>query len=571
MKGKLKPQDMVARTAYSFFVVDMPRLKGKDLRQALRNHICALYPGELEKSLIAVRKNGRKKSSYLVFVFDGRYAGRPLAVPTLFAQALAEKAGPRIIYAGEDYVEYILRRDGAIEKSVVKKRSEETLLRDIREVFGEEAKSITAVCREKDFFAGIPHITWLSPEKEIAKADREKISLFSELSGERKRRRIFLALGALLAFTAAGFALQTWYEGNRAEEERLRLLREQEQRARQEEKTQNERLARLLEEYRDFSSKKKATPFEVAAVMADCLVRGAYVAAVTIREGFFQFEGISGDALGVLKSFESHRQVSLVRLQQVFPSGSSERFTMSGNVLPLLREPDRSLPPEDQIKTLEALLEAHRQRQARLTARSASVFGGTVKELLRKWKCGINSFQYLSSEGGWEIEFSLRAASGNFFSFVEEAGAEENGCEFTLLQIRNLYPRNALEATMRIRTNSLPDQNIFENIGEEVSFASSYPSASRIAENYYTAPRLPPRASVIPPEAVIPARQEKIERPAWIEYLGQVRDEEGREYIYLKDTRSGSIIKCEEGKSSRIGGGGNIEVNIEGVWYEVRG
>jgi hypothetical protein len=43
--------------------------------------------------------------------------------------------------------------------------------------------------------------------------------------------------------------------------------------------------------------------------------------------------------------------------------------------------------------------------------------------------------------------------------------------------------------------------------------------------------------------------------------------------VYLKDTRNGAILRFEEGKNAsegyRPGGGGSIEVNVDGTWYEV--
>jgi hypothetical protein len=153
---------------------------------------------------------------------------------------------------------------------------------------------------------------------------------------------------------------------------------------------------------------------------------------------------------------------------------------------------------------------------------------------------------------------------------LQEASLEDYGWEFTLVQIRNLAPQNALDVVFRIKANTIE----FNSTG---SFASGEQNESatplpipRISRNYYVAPAIPQAAAPVyaaPPPA-------RIEQAAWLEYLGAVDDNILGASIYIKNTRTGGVLRLRLADNGdmryRILSTGNIEAHMDGRIYEIR-
>ena len=90
--------------------------------------------------------------------------------------------------------------------------------------------------------------------------------------------------------------------------------------------------------------------------------------------------------------------------------------------------------------------------------------------------------------------------------------------------------------------------------------------------------REPPRRAPAPPEPVVEAKPAAAEpvKPvevSWLSYVGYFSGEDGRPFFYIKDTRSGRLIKITTGETSDWtlveAAEGRIVVRHDGTVYSV--
>ncbi|MDL2228712.1 hypothetical protein LJC14_00505 [Treponema sp. OttesenSCG-928-L16] len=565
------------RTAYSLFILDLPRLGMRERVSAAENRLETLYPGDLNHCCIALKKNGRKKSSCLVFVLDKAYAQRALSLPTLLALAVYGTDERKIIVCGDTWLEFIRVSGGGISQSAVRVRREDTFAADMAELFAGESEAADILCHdsERDFFAahgGGRAFRFRSLDKELGRCSGKRISLFyNQRPGRARRRAAGLLLFCLLC-AAALLLAKEYYRSYQTRTENLRLEAERTAEMRRQEAAEARRLDELRRIYQAYAEGSRAGPYETAALIARCLPADVHIVSASFREGFFQFEGTASDALAALAAFEECRQIRSPRIQQVVPEGSRERFTMDGTVMPLVRSIDTNLSAADQIVLLEEYIQGYEAPLLHAPEYSASQFGEQVKKLLQRWQCRIHSYRYLHTGEGWEIEFSLSAGSGSFFQFLKEASSSETaGFQFTLIQIRNLYPRNSLDITARLKSAKGPEDGaLIFCLADDGPLPEEFP-AEAIASHYYRAPQ--PRLAPAP-DPLPAAPEKKAERVSWLEYVGRIGTGDGRYYTYVKNKRDGSLLKLEESRLGnmgyRINGRGSMEAVIDGVLYEIR-
>jgi len=271
------------------------------------------------------------------------------------------------------------------------------------------------------------------------------------------------------------------------------------------------------------------------------------------------------DSLQVLKAFEKNRKVQNPMLQQIHPINGGERFTLSGTVLPEIETIDPSLSLQEQMALLELFIEKEEAFQKNKEKLKPSAFGVNIRGLLVKWNCSINSYQYFTTEKEREIEFSIRTTSNRFFSFLKEASENNNGWIFTLVQIRNATPQNAVDVVFRVKAETITDTpvDVFEPYEEA--------PAARISRHYYILPTKPVETQTTP---TVSSFSQRSEPASWLEYIGLTSDNTGRQYIYVKNTRNGAMIRLEDKNEGQgryvINSSGNIEAYIDGKIYEIR-
>jgi hypothetical protein len=580
MARKINAEDMLPRPSYSLFIMTIPHLRGKELRQAVQNHLVGMYPGSLENKSIAIKKNGHEKWSYIVFILE--YGADKNLAPssTLFLAYYFTGKSANAVYVYDNWVEFALIEKGKIISSIVKLRNDIEILSIAPQIFDNNAENIDIFCKSEEahFFDGAlfhGKIVLHQIDQELNSVNAEKIYLFDKFNPGRKRKIILFALLILSATAAGGLALYERHKSLLEEADRIIKLQEQQKLQSEAEKRDLLLLTELRQQHNEIVKNKKTGPFEVAEAIALSLDSQSGIISATIQDGFFQLEANAQDALEILKAFENNRRIRSPMLQQAHPLNGMERFSISGTVIPEIEAIDQYLPIGEQINQLKERIQDYENSQNDKIKESPSNFGVNIRSLALKWGCRINSYQYLNAQEGKEIEFSVQAPSNRFFAFLQEASQGNNGWVFALVQIRNLAPQNALSVVFRVRAETIID-NAFEPAPDMAALSRDNEpiSVARISRNYYAPAPYVPRQTADPPAASPAPPLPRREQAAWLEYVGTISDNDNRQYIYVKNTQTGLLLKLAEfGEGDmryRSLSSGNFEAQMDGKLYEIR-
>jgi hypothetical protein len=379
----------------------------------------------------------------------------------------------------------------------------------------------------------------------------------------------------IAALGGAGITMYRYKKMHEEEIAKEKLFEEEQKRRIIADKLERQNLLDLQQRYNDFMEHKIAGPYETADVVSRCLDDNSKILSMTIKDGFFQMELKATDSLDVLKSFENSRKIRNPALQQIHPVGKWEHFTISGTVLPEKAVIDSALPISEQVSRLEELIKKEEDSINGRERQRPSAFGVDIRGLLKKWGCTVSSYQYFTLESGREIEFSIKTTSDKFFSFLKDASESNEGWIFTLVQIRNLAPQNALDVVFRAKAETVSEDQV-EDTGQ---YAKA--PVSQISRNYYIPSKQPivakeePEPIPLPlPPPPPPEPPQKPEQASWLEYIGATEGNAGGQYIYIKNSRSGALIRLE-GKNEGdfryvISPAGSIVAFMDGKLYEIR-
>ena len=569
------------RINYSVFVIHIPKLKGKELYQALYSKLKMIYPGDLNNFEINIKKNGKLKGSYLVFVLPKDLPKKPLLLSTLLLQQVNKEKTVIALYINSTYIEIVRIEHGAIIESIVKRSGsisdicsyiknysdKETPI----EIFYDRNNSQKLI-HDLKVFINNENIIFSSIEGSIKKISFDSICLYSQYSPRKKYIKIS---SAIFMIAVLCITLYASYQYRVASEEKNKQLKEEKlynERKLQKEKIAKEKIINLEIEYNRLIEKKRLKPFEIINVVSLCLDKNVLITSLTIKENNFQMEALAQDSLKILKNFENNKQINNIKMNQIHPDQKKERFTINGNVLPAKQYVSDDNSIEEKIKIFETLI-GEEKKNRYSEGITDSVFGMNIRDILRKCNCSIKSYQYLGYGNEKEIEFSIRGNSKNIFNFLKISSLPLYNWDFSMVQIRNLLPRDALDVVIRIKADfDNPDSNSLKTIPEK-EIEKIEKEIAEIARNYYIAPPKPiakREESVLVKAPEIPGR----ELVSWLSYIGRVGDANGAHYIYMKNTRDGAILKFEingnNNMSCKILDSGNIEVVMDHRIYETK-
>jgi len=542
--------ELYNRTFFWVFILDIPHLRGKELMSAVKIKLGSLYPADIQNTNIQIRKNGTKKGSYLIFVLNKNTGSKILPLSLLFTQYLYSNKNANVLFLDRQWLEFIRIENGAVKSTIVKSRNEDTLTGDIKTLCADE-ENLVFFCSAKDKnnledLNNDYKIQYFDKDTELKKIDIHKISLFPDKSPVIKRQRVLLCVSFLFVII-----LSSWmfFQYHKTEQERLSQLRlEQEQRRNEEQERQRETqmLSELKRQYKEIITNKTTTPFDISIVISECANVQTRIQSAAFNGNFFQIEGSTVNSLELLHNFENHHMVNNARLHQVNPVGNRDTFTLSGTVLIKEIIVDETLPGNEQIIIYENLISLETDYSVLEAQLSPSAFAGAVNSLFSKWGCSIRSFQFMNEPQRTELEIHLRGTGNSFFNALYEIKTKHRLWDVHLTQIRNLYPQNMLDIVVRIRTEYLnPKQDNTDYIPPDIYIP--FP-VSNISRNYFMAsPVTRPVASAGTVEQV-PVTSPLVigERVTWLEYIGSVHEEDEGRFIYVKDTRTGRILKLNQ-------------------------
>ncbi|MCL2294996.1 MAG: hypothetical protein FWC36_09055 [Spirochaetes bacterium] len=585
------------RINYSVFILHVPELKGKELYQAVYYKLKMLYPGNLDDTDIIIKKNGKQKHSHLVFLLPKDLPKSPVPLPTLLLQQKLKGKTATALFISSAWIEIVKIEQGAISESIVKRIDSVSDIRSYIETFCNEETSVEIFYEKNNshdleaIFKVLPNhenVVFRNIEDFVKRISFDSICIYSQYSPKKK----YIKIGSFaFALVVIFFTLFGVYQYKTILEEKNKQLRAEQLRIEktlESERIKKQRLATLEIEYMNLIEGKRLNPFEVVSIISSCLDRNVLVTSLTIMGNSFQMEAVAQDSLKILRNFEKNRQINNLRMNQIHPYQNRERFSLNGAVLPVKRYVPEDNSIEERIKILEALIREEKQQEYGEEF-TAALFGMTIRDVLRSSRCAIKSYQYLGYGNEREIEFSLQANSRNFFNFLKISSMPLYNWDFSLVQIRNLAPRDALDVVIRIKANfDIDGSNNLKSIpvfpAERVAASEGSPpekyieriekEIAEIARNYFAAPpRIAALSETRPRQVQEPERMRR-EVISWLAYAGVIRESSGAHYIFMRNTRDGRMLRFElngsGNMSCKILDSGNIEVVMDNRVYEVR-
>ncbi|MCL2706418.1 MAG: hypothetical protein FWE72_09460, partial [Spirochaetaceae bacterium] len=569
------------RIDYSVFVLHIPRLTGKELYQAICYKLKMIYPGNLNDFEIIIKKNGKLKGSYVVFIITKDLPKKPVPISTLMLQQLLKGKTATAFYVDSDHIEIIKIEQGAINESIIKRAENISDISTYIKTYCSNKVPIEIFCDKNNLqnlvqdlkaFMNNENINFRSIEDSIKEISFDSICLYNQYNPRKKYIKISSFIFSVAVVLIILYGL---YQYKIALEENNRQVREEQlyiERKLQNEKNQKEKLLNLEKEYINLIERKRLKPFEILNAVSSSLDKNVLIISLTVKENNFQMEALALDSLKILRNFENNKQINNIKMNQIHPDQGRERFTINGTVLATRYYVAEDNIIEERIKLFEALIHEEKE-QSYGEGFTDSIFGMSIRDILRSCNCLIKSYQYLGYGNEKEIEFSIQASSRNFFNFLKIASLPLYNWDFSIVQIRNLLPRDTLDVVIRIRADFDTDNSNSLKTIPEKEIEKIEKEIAEIARNYYIAsPKLVARreASVVAKEQGI-TRREFI---SWLSYVGRVGDANGAHYIYMKNTRDSCILKFEINGSSDMSckflDSGNIEVVMDNRVYEVK-
>jgi hypothetical protein len=568
---------LLPRPEYSVFPLELPAFSRKEREQAVANRLRGEYPGTLDEQTVVVLPNG--KGRYLAVVMAPPGDADPVSLSTLALRRLRRKGRRYCVVAVPGWIEYVRLENGSVVSSAVSGWDGEPLETALAGQAGERfahreedgPQVVEVFCeppyRREELSAGPLSFRFISLETALGKVSRASYSCFPGRLAAVRRRRLAAAALSFSAAVVLAFVVRGWYAerqaARQAERERSRLAAEEA--ARYEAGRQG--LAELEAAWREQAEGEPVTVYETLEILASCLSPSVRVVQATVKEGGFQLEGTCADALAALKQLVEHERVACT-IQTVIRDAGGERFTAAGTVSRTLPAGIDAYPPEKRRSFYEAELARFRERQA-LRAEHAAAAGETVLGLFERNRCTVQRIRYLEAEGGWILEASVNASGMQLVRVIGEA-AGRYPFRVTAVQTRNLG--GSIEAVVTFFVRG-PGGVRREGEYEE------HPSAGRIAALYGTAgtgpvpvqPALP--AAVPAPAAPEPPPVPRNPRAADLEYVGFIGTGDGARHVYVKDLRSGDLLRLTEGAENYgyvLSGTGTVTARIDGALVEVR-
>jgi len=569
------------RINYSVFVLHIPRLKGKELYQAICYKLKMLYPGNLNDFEIIIKKNGKLKGSYLVFIIPKDLPKKPVPLSTLLLQQMVNGKTATAFFIDSGCLEIVKIEQGAISESIVKRADNVSDICSYIKAYCSNEISIEIFCDKNNLqnlmhdlkaLANNENIIYKNIEDSIKGISFDSICIYSQYSPRKKYIKISSFIFAVAAIFITLYGL---YQYKITLEEKNKQLREEQlyiERKLQNEKNQKEKLLNLEIEYINLIERKRLKPFEIVNAVSSSLDKNVLIISLTVKENNFQMEALALDSLKILRNFENNKQINNIKMNQIHPDQNKERFTINGTVLATRCYVAEDNLIEEKIKIFEALIQEEKE-QGYGEGFTDSIFGMSIRDILRSCNCLIKSYQYLGYGNEKEIEFSLQSNSRNFFNFLKISSMPLYSWDFSLVQIRNLLPRDALDVVIRIKADFDTDNSNGLKTILEKEIEKNEKEIAEIARNYYiAAPK--PAARREEPVAVREAEIRQRELISWLSYVGGVGDANGTHYIYMKNTRDSRILKFEingnKDMSCKFLDSGNIEVVMDNRVYEVK-
>lgn len=550
--------------SYNVFTLDLERSSKKHkIKQAIEK-LHRVYPGEVAEKHIYIAKRFKNCKTHLVLIAKDGIMLQGICTTLLVCSLLPTYTG-RVLFATEQFYEYVNLEKGLLVKSIVQKRVSGITpeIEDVSLCIG-LLKDIPIGCK-KVIKLPVPNILVKKYPGCILGGKQKKVSF----------KALITTLVICTIVVASTLFVYRGYIQKKIETEQKNQIQAQKERKEAEKQKNIEYLEYLREKYISIQKKSKTSVYKILSSIYALLEKDARISAITVTGNMFQLDAYTSDAVTTLQTFENEKYMSEVEMRRIAIENDKEYFSLNGTVVNKINLPLAKNDIVIQIDEYEKLIyEAEQAAEEGYESLSEAAFA--VRNLLRKNKCSEEVLQYIKTETDIEIECSLRSSAHKFFAFLADADRAEIPFEFSTVRIRAVENSNNVSATFRVKTGiGISDADVDFLIVEDSTDDEEKSVNPEDISKFFNAKKYVLRAFIAPPINPTPIKIEaksNIQSGSHLEYIGSAKSGEIR-YFLIKNTNTNKIHKLPLGAASgntyKVISPTRLEVQIDGIQYEV--
>lgn len=532
MKKQFSSTSFLSPLHYVPFVLQLPKLPAKELRQAALYKLKNIYPGGLDGVTIFLQKNGNNRGSFIVFAVEEQFVTKKMLFPSLALRTgIGKKDGCAVFYA-----------DGYAECC----RFENGMLTEIQPVLTQERDSLE---KSVSSFCGDREPVFVIDVRGGNQVRLQESDCVLRVSSPLPTERIVL-LGILLLSILILLLMLLW-QGRTIRQERLSHQINAERAAALKSKQEQEALSKLssLESSYKAMAGNGVTVFDALLTIAGNMPTDARIETVSVSGLAFSFDARSKNALDVLKRFESCEKVQDCILHQVRPDDGEEFYSVSGTLKPQLSATDIEASVSERIEWYENALKALRERQSVTEHLTVSSTGDYAKKLVKQYGCTLRSYQYVQNYKTSELEFSLEAENAKLFDLIATMCDRNQLFDISSAQIRT-EKSGGITALIRMTAGSFEDGGVdYEPLVAGKIIAPEKDVVGKVAKCFVITKKQRLPIPVTPLQPVKSSPDPVVQAlPSWYRYVGMYGSQ-----LYVKDERSGAMLKFMLGKAGNMG------------------
>jgi hypothetical protein len=509
------------------FAVFILTLSGKNagsrMEDAVRQ-LFSLYPVPVTKRQILLRKN-RKTKNWIAAVYRDK-SGIPAGVLSTWyiLDSLTSFTGT-VFFREQRFTEICRMKNGALIESICTDAGTGE--------YEAAAHSAGAVFLSKEFYTTYhknKNNTYLFELPSIIRAHSVKqIAEYTVLG-------IIIAV-ALVCAAYNYHKIQTGKKERQTAQEALKLQEEAERKGKEKEML----CSTLYKKYHDLYTETSVEPYAFCSLIYQCLDKTTTVDSLSITGNTFQVDLRGADAVSVLKKFEQQHGLTECTINRIAIEQETGKqvYTVSGTAVQVLPDAEkkdadgRTAFYEKKISGLEM----QRNDCAKMTL-SEAVWN--IRKQMNSCGCSEEYMQRQTNNGCIELDVSMRGTSTAILSFLEQCSGN---IIIKNVRIKNYPDQNTVSALVRIVTY-IPEnrQTDNETVSAETQTVTPAVISSVFSRTYSGIKKMtavPEGKKKSPPVA-------KPKRVSWMTYLGTGRTSDGTVFIFIKNKKTGVIIKINK-------------------------
>lgn len=409
MNLKVSSKDFLSPSYYSVFILTLPKVNKKELKQIVLYKLKGIYPGNINNVNLHILKNGSKKNSYIILLVDKKYNDDENLSFILLMNNIKKIKTNKLTFIGNDYIESIFIKNKSIEKYNVE---------FIESINVEKANILFDDSNDKEI------------------STNKNLSTIRDFYKSNRNKKIFFGILILIVFVFFNIILFHSYKDNA---NKLIEQRKEIQKKTEKQKILKDKEIKLDKLKNDFFILTKNKNEKIIKII-DCIVNNltseTKILNLEINNNNFFFTASSFDSLKILNNFEVNKNIKKAILHQVTIEKNFETYSISGEMIKNFETPNDTSNIDEQILWYKnKILEIESKNNVIKDISNSSLID-YLRNTILNYNSNIDSYQILQNKNQNEIEFIFSVNSINLFRLLSLLSSDYQLFDISQLSIR---------------------------------------------------------------------------------------------------------------------------------------